>query len=260
MKSRHAFSIAAAFTMALSLTTTVHASLTVQDLWHLGESGGNLPTDSVGGKNFTGQVGTQVVSTTVYAPGSTASLYYNGWGGTYMASPSDGPTVPADNWVLEMWVNPDTYDGGANLASLGSPTDGVTGGWAKIGLSGSGDVYFARENQSFGPLYSKITLHAWNEIAYVQTGGKIYGYVNGVQAGAYDNNDASINNNGALHLGVKPGNSDWYTGYIGDVRFSTFAPGAFNTKDLLYFQAVPEPTSLAALAFGAVILFRRRRS
>lgn len=252
---RSSFGIVASLVVALGLTASASADLTVQNFWHLGESGGNLPVDSVGGKNFTGQVGNQVADTSSFAPGSTASLKYDGYGGTYMANASDFITVPADNWVIELWVNFSRNDQWTNIISLGQDD-----GHAKIGMSPSGDIFFGRENKNFGPLYSGMTTNAWHELAYVQTGGKVYGYVDGNLAGDFDGSDASYNNNGAVHIGVKPGNSEWMNGGIDEVRFSTIN-GTFDKTDLLYFhQPVPEPASLTALGLGAAAMLRRRRA
>ena len=259
---RLSISIAAGFAMAFCLAAPASATITTQDLWHMGEDGRVNPTDSVGGKTINDGFSTTINS--LHAPtSSTSSLHYNGFAGNYIDGDSTGATyvnVPADNWALELWVNPSSFGSGANIASLGTTSSTVGGGWAKIGLSGSGDFYFARENESYGPLFHNTAVNTWFQVSYVQMNGVIHGYVNGVEAGSYDNATASRNNSGQIHLGVEPGGGQNLDGYIDDVRFSTFAPGAFSTRDLLYYQAVPEPAMWAAFGLGALAVLRRRRA
>src|SRR5579872_1560119 len=143
MKSVFGISMAAG--LLLGLASQASAVITVQDFWHMGEDNNALPTDSVGGKNFTGNF-SDVVSS-VHGPdaGSTASIYYNGFSGTYMASAADAINVPAENWVLELWVNFNSLNGQVNLASLGVDTsgNGSVNSWAKIGFSGN-NFFFGR--------------------------------------------------------------------------------------------------------------------
>ena len=124
MRSVSGISIAAGLLIGFGLTAQASASLTVQDFWHMGEDNNTLPTDSVGGKNFTGGFSDVVSSVHSPSPGSTASIYYNGFAGTYMNSTSDDISVPSTNWALELWVKFNTINGQVNLASLGTDTSG----------------------------------------------------------------------------------------------------------------------------------------
>ena len=254
MQSRSSISIAAGLLMVMGLTAQANATLTVQNFWHMGEDGLNNPSDSVGGKNFNDGFSTQV-DTAVHAPGSTASVYYNGFAGNYMDNPTDGPTVPATNFVLELYVNLHTLDG-CNIASLGTGTSG----WAKIGFSGN-NFFFGRENEAYGALDSHVpTVDTWYHLAFVQYGGLIHGFVNGVAADLpnYDNPTASTGNNGQMHIGVKPGGGQNLNGWVDNVRFSTFAEGQFNPNDLLV-NAVPEPATMLGLGLGVAAMLRRRK-
>jgi hypothetical protein len=261
MTSRTSISIAAGLMLA-GFATQASGAVTIQNFWHMGEDNNPTPTDSVGGKNFTGSFSTAVSTAHSPSVGSTASIDYNGFAGTYMANTSDDITVPTTNWALELWVNFNSLNGGVNIASLGTDTvgDGSIHSWAKIGFSGN-NFFFGRENDTFGVL-SDVTVatNTWYQLSYVQHDGLIHGYVNGVEATdlSFGDNAASFNNNGQLHVGVHPGGGQNLDGLVDDVRFSTFAEGSFSTNDLL-INAVPEPSTIAALGLGAVLLIRRRK-
>jgi hypothetical protein len=264
MKSKTNISIAAGLILGLGLVAQAGAAITVQNYWSMGEDNNPLPTDSVGHKNFTGNFSDVVSSAHSPAGGSTSSIDYNGFAGTYMANTPDFITVPTTNWVFEVDVNFNSLTAGqsVNIASLGTDTvgDGSINGWAKIGYSG-GNIFFGQENKSFGALWDPaINTGQWYELAYAQFDGHIHGYVNGVEATDFGsgNQDPSINNNGQVHLGVHPGGGQNLDGLLDNVRFSTFAEGAFSTNDL-FSNAVPEPTPMVALALGALVLIRRRK-
>ncbi len=102
MISKRGISTVAGLLLGLGLAAQATAQLTVQDYWSMGEDGSVYPTDSVGGHPFTGQFSTAVSNVASPWGGSTASIAYNGFAGTYMNSTSDDITVPDENWVLEV--------------------------------------------------------------------------------------------------------------------------------------------------------------
>ena len=262
MKSVAGISIAAGLVMGFGLATPAKATITVQNFWHMGEDNNPLPTDSVGGKNFTGGFSTTPTSFHAPSTGSTASMNYNGFAGNYMANAADDITVPTTNWMLELWVNFNSLNGQVNIGSLGTDTvgDGSIKSWAKIGYSGN-NFFFGRENDTFGVISDlPVVTNTWYELAFVQHDGLIHGFVNGIEANDlnFGDNGASFNNNGQIHIGVKPGGGQNLDGWIDDVRFSTFAQGGFNPNDLMVNSA-PEPAPMAALGLGALAIVRRRR-
>jgi hypothetical protein len=262
MKSRTSISIAAGLMLGFGLAAQATATITVQDYWSMGEDNNVLPTDSVGGKNFTGQFSTAVSSVASPWGGSTASINYNGFAGTYMASPSDDISVPSTNWVFEISVMFSQLNGPVNIGSLGTDTSGTGAdhSWAKIGYSGN-NFFFGRENDTYGVLSdTPVVINTWYELAYVQYDGVIHGFVNGVAATDlnYGDDGASYDNNGQINIGVEPGGGQNLDGYLDNVRFSTFAEGAFSTSDLL-FNPAPEPATFAALGLGVIALIKRRR-
>jgi MYXO-CTERM domain-containing protein len=262
MKSSTGIGIAAGLLLSLGLTSQAMASFTVQDYWAMGEDGSVLPTDSVGGKNFTGQFSTAVSSAHSPWGGSTASIAYNGFAGTYMNSPSDDISVPTTNWVLEVAVDFTSLNGQVNIASLGTDTSGTGAdhSWAKIGFSGN-NFFFGRENDTYGVLSDvPVVTNTWYELAYAQFDGIIHGYVNGVEATDlnYGDDAASYDNNGQINIGVKPGGGQNLDGNLDNLRFSTFSEGGFSTSDLML--TTPEPAPMAALGLGVLVFMRRRRS
>lgn len=202
-------------------------SLTVDHVWHVGEDGQVLPTDSVGFKPFTGGFGTRTVDTTSFAPGSTASLTFaNADGGNYMNSLTDAILIPASNWVFELWVNPTVVatSSGVSVATLGSET-----GTAQIGMV-SGNWFFGKVNVTYGVNSAPATAGVWTHLAWVRDGGVNRFFVNGIQVGA---NTDSLVNNGRIHLFIKPGGGETPEGKVDEIRFSTFAAGQFHPSELL---------------------------
>jgi hypothetical protein len=200
-------------------------SLSTEHFWHIGEDNQILPTDAVGFKPFTGGFGTRTADTTVYAPGSTASLNFaNADGGDYMNSLSDAIFVPTDNWVIELWVNPASIAGSASILTLGSDT-----GTAQIGLV-SGNWFFGEMNVTYGVASQAAATGVWTHLAWVRDGGVNRFFVNGIQIGS---DTDSLVNNGRVHLFIKPGGGEVPVGNLDEVRFSTFAAGQFSPSDLL---------------------------
>lgn len=245
---------------ALGLTLSAQATITVQNFWHIGEDNNVLPTDSVGSNPFDSGYGTRAVSTLTYAPGgSTASLHFDGttdagWGGDWLNNTT--VSVPADNWVAELWVNLDSIDAGpVELLTLGNADQA-----AQIGVE-NGNWSFVSFNWAYLNNSVAATAGSWTELAWARDNGVNEFFVNGTMIGTDTSTEI---NNGAFTLASQPGVGNREpTGYIDEIRFSTFNPGEFSVNDLMV-SSVPEPgvMALAGLGGGMMILMwkNRRRS
>jgi hypothetical protein len=230
--------------VTLANFTILHptGSLTMEHLWHVGEDGSILPTDSIGTKPFTGGFGTRSVDTSAFAPGSSASLKFgNADGGDYMGSASDAINVPTNNWIFELWVDPlqSDFGSGVTIATLGSDT-----GTAQIGMV-NGNWNFGELNVTYGENSTPVTAGVWTHLAWVRDGGTNRFFVNGVQAGW---NTDSLTNNGRIHLFVKPGGGESPSGNVDEIRFSTFSSGQFKAGSLLVNGSVHRALAAASSA------------
>ena len=237
--------------IAFGWTGPIQGALTVQHFWHVGEDNQILPTDSIGANAFTGTFGTVTVDTANFAPGSSASLNFANADGANWTD--NAITVPAENWLFELWVNPTVVatDNGVSIATLGSEA-----GTTQIGMV-AGKWFFGEMNVTYGENSQPATAGAWTHLAWVRDAGVNRFFVGGVEVGS---NSDSLVNNGRIHLFIKPGGGEVPQGNVDEIRFSTFNAGEFNSGDLLV-HAVPEPASIALLAVSSALfgVCRRRR-
>jgi hypothetical protein len=246
------------------------ASIITQAFWRLGEAGtvgtNNRPQDSSGnGRHILNTNSTNMLISTSVDPragfhGSTQSYLDGSAPGGYWLTSYD---PPEDNVGLEMFVKMDnpasnlTTDrvimslGGSTgmtlfASTLASPANTV--GLA-AGLAGTSSS--ALVGSPYVPAAGE-----WVHLALVRDNGVSTFYVNGLPFGA---TSASVpNNNTGVHFGVNPGGTNGFVGCIDEMRLFTFAPGQFQTSDLL--STVPEPSSWLLLGLGTVGLFGLKRS
>jgi hypothetical protein len=210
----------------------------------------NLPIDSVGGHNFTGGSGFDNTLRGGGIGGPTGNAqYFNGneFAYTTLAGSTTLPTT--NDFEVSVYV----FTGGtagANDALFSS--NGGAAGSLQIGTDGSGNLIALINDgsggnnnfsgQSLGTVV--FTTNATNHLQVQSVGGVFTFYKNGVAAQAGLTPTNSFSGFGGMHLGINPGG-----GRSSDGLFVT---------DLTI--AVPEPGSLAMLAFGSVFLwFAKRR-
>jgi len=250
------------------------ATVTVQGWWHYGEIGdyyadssGNLRRfNSAFSRVGSGNAGAGVepfgcggpLGTTGFI--STNCLYWTPTHADAAGMWDIGYNPPPTNYTLECWCLPE-YPG----------TKPGNGSW--LFCSGtSGGVAFVLTNDAEGtmaisarvvPLGNNVTIgdpwvvdtNRWNHLAIVNNNGTNTFYVNGVQHGAPS--DPSLNTvpAGAIYGGSASGTQPTYTGYLDELRLSTFAPGQFGLTDLITRAMSPniiiQPQSASVWTGGA---------
>lgn len=267
--------VAAILTAALALLGTAHADVNTLAWYRLGEAdpapvNGNTITSTQDSGLFNYDLslrqGVPVYTNTGAVAGST-------WAGDFERN--DGAasnrdvltngvlTTVVDNFGVEAWIKLESTAGTQIIAHNG---DTSNNGWGLL-------LY----NNTLSYLYGKVVigstsvqpgLDTWMHVAFVRTNGVEMIYTNGALAAitSYTSgnaNSAPITPGTASSLGgsIFPAGTDGLDGLLDEVRFFTFDAGKFQATDLLYFQAIPEPSALALVGFGLLgtWLLRRRR-
>ena len=271
-----------------------HGAVTPYSWIRFGE-GGSIFADSSGANHafnaaFSsgngGDPGAVLLSTAVGGPlGNTTQIstlsarfgYYNrANGGMWIQGPNNTPptaaqwSLPKVNWVAEGWAMPVDGRQSGEIFNTGTGQFGATpGGVAfRVRLDSESGEWKVRLD-SVGPnpenrfqIGDEATMPRtrFTHMAAVNDNGTVTFYVNGVQTGA----PATQNLTGAggspyIGSGQDTGNPFW--GFIDEVRYSTFAPGAFVVSDLLLLppgaSIIAQPQSITVWN-GAPALFNVR--
>lgn len=231
-------------------------------------SGQNHPFNAGFSSNpgtFSGDPGAVILPTSVGGPlnsatGPTSTLsarfgYYNRQnGGMWIQGPNNTvptPTqwqLPAQNWVAEAWVMPAEGRETSEIFNTGTGHFGGTpGGVAfRTRLNPENGEFMVRLD-SIGPAAENrfrigdeviLPKTRFTHIAAVNDNGTVTFYVNGVAQGA----SATANTtapSGVPNIGSGQDTGNPFWGFIDEVRYSTFAPGAFAVSDLLLLPAGP---------------------
>jgi hypothetical protein len=152
-------------------------------------------------KNVLETVGNAQISTTQSKFGGS-SIAFDGTG-DYLVFPANPLyAFGTGDFTVEAWVYP------------------TSNGWNwGILTNGSSQMYSNSAIANTGA--STVPLNTWTHLAFVRTGGTIYGYVNGVQRGSTANTENFTIN--TFWVGITGGTAEPFFGYIDDLRITRFA-------------------------------------
>lgn len=233
--------------------------------YRLGEAGsfsGSLPLDTVGGYDMTNAFGGFTpggVTSTMYQPYSTnATAFGPSSSGAYGA---DSTGLPADNFAVEIWARvSDVNQTFNNYFVLNGNTVGSVSFHAGSGVWAASYFNVAWVGAAAGAGQT-ATANAWTNLAIIRSNGTSTFYINGVaQAGTTLAAPSYGVATAGIHLAVTPGNTSHFVGDLDEARIFTFDPNVDDPVAALSFNAIPEPSSLALLAFGAISMFLFRRN
>lgn len=164
-------------------------------------------------------------------------------------------SLPAQNWVMECWILPVGSGRAGNgndseFMNTGTGQFGATPGGAALRLTRTfdenGDNVITVRADAIGPLPENnftigtpvvVSQARWTHVAVVNAGGVTTYYVNGVPSG--DSSSLVTAPSGTPYIGSGQDTGRSYRGYLDEMRYSTFAPGAFRVADLLLLPPGP---------------------
>lgn len=250
----------------------------------MGDSSGNnknfnaaFSSGCDGGAGGGGQTAALVLQTgaggPLGGPGGVVSAVSTRWGfyncgnsGMWIQGPNNtvpAPglwSLPAVNWVMEAWVHPVGTGAvrggaGAQFLSTGSGQFGGTQGGAAFRTEYNfGDNTIAIRADSIGDGAATIgtpvvtTPGRWIHVAVVNDNNVTTFYVNGVASG--DPSTTVSAPSGVPYIGSGQDTGASFDGYLDEIRYSTFLPGAFQVSDLL--TRPPGPSILSQPATASV--------
>lgn len=210
----------------------------------------NSITDSAGSTTLTldGVAGTYSATT---AGGGSTLAYSFGGSGAYATAGADSAFVYGNSFIFELQFN-----ASALSSTRGLVYNGNTGGTG-IGLYLDGTSLAVLRGSIQIQGIGTVSTGVWNSVALVVDNDNITVYWNGVSSFSTTGSFNVLTGGGSEHLAIGgSGNSgDYFSGYIDNVRLSTFTTGTFNTSMLQYAgtSPVPEPSSYAMI-FGFACL------
>ena len=135
-----------------------------------------------------------------------------------------------------------TEDNGSNAMSIFAGTTAAAENMAGFGFNANGAIVYYDDNawQSTSLTHN---VGQWNELVMTRTNGSA---------------SWELSVNGSTELITMGGGTGWLESYVGNLGGYTIASGAAGT---LYFDAVPEPSSLvlSAAALMIMLIVRRKR-
>jgi hypothetical protein len=223
--------------------------------------------DGAGGGGLTAAVISAVAAGGPLGGTSTTSTFSTRWGsfscgnsGMWIQGPNNTVppasqwSLPATNWVMECWVLPV----GTGRSGNGQTSQFMSTGTGHFGGTPRGAAFRTTYNAETETVI--ISAHAigptpesnfqigepvvsdktrWIHVAVVNDNGVSTFYVNGVPSGegaAYDQGPIT----GTVpYIGSGQDTGNPFNGYLDELRYSTFAPGAFQPSDLLVLPAGP---------------------
>ena len=165
-----------------------------------------------------------------------ASLYVDGdeYATVAISGPEDEFEFGTDDFTLEFWCKDDGTSGEPAIITTADPTD-AEGIW--IGVSNTGSLYWLAGNGTW--LFVETTSspsvrnNLWHHIAYVRNGADLLLFLDGQEV-ATQNIGASYsltNANDLLRIGGRDSYSQYFTGWIDEVRVTRGAGAARYTAN-----------------------------
>ncbi|MDB6038540.1 MAG: Immunoglobulin I-set domain protein [Verrucomicrobiales bacterium] len=249
-------------------------------------SGNNHPFNAAFSSRAGGDPAALIVADSVGGPlGNTSAIstLSTRWGyyslansGMWVQGPNNTPpptnlwSLPASNWVVEVWVKPVGTGGSAGhtdaqFVSTGSPHfGGKPGGVAfRTHYNSDDDTVIGRVDSIGSSASDNFTIgdttvlskDHWTHLAAVNDNGVTTFYVNGVANGPSTNNVTAPS--GVPYIGSGEDTGAPFDGYLDEIRYSTFAPGAFAVSDLLLLppgaSIIAQPKSATVWSGGPAI-------
>lgn len=252
--------------------------------WFADSSGQNHAFNAAFSTGNGGDLGAVIVPTAVGGPlggptGPTSALstrfgyYQRPNSGMWVQGPNNSVPpasqwqLPATNWVVEAWVLPVEGRQTSEILNTGTGQFGGTPGGIAFRTRIDPDTGDTKVRlDSIGPDSANrfqigdeatLPMTRFTHIAAVNNAGTVTFYVNGVQVGA----SASANTtapSGVPYVGSGQDTGNPFWGFMDEVRYSTFAPGAFQVSDLLLLPPgagiIQQPQS-ASVWEGAPAIF-----
>jgi hypothetical protein len=249
------------FLGALAVAGEAPGAITVYAAYNLGEAGSlganNTPLDSIGSRHINEAInggGVAVGSPGAYA-GSTNFMNTSDPSNTGFYSLGNYADLATDNVAIGVYAKASSLDAG-NRGTVFSTGDG---GGFDLALHANGWAGSLFNVAWVGPadgVAGSFAPDAWVHLALIRADGVTTFYIDGApQAGTLDTAPA----HSSPHISVSPGGFSYFDGGIDAARVVTFDSGESTPAILNALTGVPEPSSIALLGLGALVLRQRRR-
>jgi len=245
-----------------ALLSGASATVTLVHHYSLGESGSGLPTDSVGGADFTATTGTAPTAQVGAASASIGSTHYLSYTGGSYSTGANLLDLPTDNFAVGLWVRTSEILGSRKDTKI---FQGKSAGTGDIDFqlsdakSGANDAWAASVSGKtwVGPVRGvdgSAVANTWAHLAWVRDGGDNSFYIDGVQYNLGGDDAPAWGKSAFLGTDQNAIPMD-----LDDLRIYTFDAGEGAAAVNAMFSAVPEPSSVALLGLGGIAFLLRRR-
>lgn len=217
----------------------------------LEDSVGTRDLSIVDGDGTTGVAPVHVASVTATNGTRTGVVRLAGNGATnspnkYLLNNDGAFTLP--NFTVAYWVRSEVADQGGFKGIFASGPSGEmqfdSNNGVYRGITDAGNVSFA----------DPVVANQWDHIALTYDGTTTRWYFNGSEVGS---NAANPDNSfQQIRLGINRNIDNAFNGDLDDVRIYD---NALTAQDVAALAVIPEPSSLALLGLGTLLIARRRR-
>ena len=192
---------------------------------------------------------------TAWSLSSTGSVLLNGTT-QYLSAPTNAIyNFGTGDFTFECWVYITAYGATSGFFTIGSEVAGRY----YFGLQSGGQPWsnvFGGANYNWGTS-SSVPLNAWTHVAWVNIGGTVSCYVNGISLGT-QTFSGQVGNSGGVWIGANPAGGYLWAGYITNVRLCSVAVYTANftvpTKPLTPTQSAGTNISAITSSQTALLL------